>query len=313
MKKLLVTGARGFIGKHTIPLLQKMGYDIHAVTSKPITNKSRDTIKWHSVNLLNTEEVADLCRSLKATHLLHLAWYDNASDRMTSTKNLEWVEATLQLAREFAENGGRRMVFGGSGTEYDWKFGYCNEELTPTKPESIYGQCKTSVHAILEKYAREKGISYASGRIFFVYGPHEQEKRLVAYAIRSLLMRQKANMSHGNQMRDYLHVADVADALVMLLASELTGAVNIGSGRAVKLREIVDMVGEKLDGLDLLAYGPVESKFDNPLVMADITKLREELKWQPKHDLESGIEDTIRWWKNELKITTDQSKLKSTR
>jgi UDP-glucose 4-epimerase len=101
-----------------------------------------------------------------------------------------------------------------------------------------------------------------------------------------------------------MHVADVADALVTLLVSDVNGAVNIGSGRAVKLREIVDLAAEKLDGLELLNYGPVESKFDSPLVMADITKLRDELGWAPEYDLENGINDTIEWWKNELIVTS---------
>lgn len=305
MKNVIVTGATGFIGLHTIPLLKELGYTVHAITSKAVGKQAvNDNVTWHSVDLLDSDEVKDLCQTIKASHLLHLAWYDNAKDRMISDQNIKWVEASLHLAWQFTENGGKRMVLGGSCTEYDWQYGYCNEERTPTRPGSIYGECKSSLHNILQKYAEKKELSYASGRIFFVYGPHEQENRLVAYAIRSLLMRKQANMSHGNQMRDYLHVADVADALVNLLDSDATGAVNIGSGRSVKLREIVDLIGEKLDGLELLEYGPVVSKFDSPLVMADITKLRGELGWQPKFDLEQGIDNTIDWWKEKMKVTT---------
>ncbi|MFH5833513.1 NAD-dependent epimerase/dehydratase family protein [Halalkalibaculum sp. DA384] len=306
MEKIILTGATGFIGTHTIPFLQDLGYDVHAVTSKDNTRDLRDDVTWHSVDLLNADQVAALCERVKASGLLHLAWYDDPKQRMTSGHNIEWVEATLHLARRFAENGGERIVFGGSCTEYDWKYGYCSEGITPTQPESIYGECKTSVHNILEKFSAKTGLSYVTGRIFFVYGPHEAENRLVAYAIRSLLMNKQANFSHGNQMRDYLHVADVADALVALLASEVTGAVNIGSGRAVKLREIVDLAGEKLDGTDLLHYGPVESKFDSPVVLADITRLRDEVGWTPHFDLEDGIDDTIEWWKKELNVATSQ-------
>ncbi|MCW9706756.1 NAD-dependent epimerase/dehydratase family protein [Fodinibius salsisoli] len=303
MEKILLTGATGFIGRHTIPILREQGYDVHGITSKGNTTGLEDTATWHSVDLLDAGQVNKLCREIQADSLMHLAWYDNLKDRMTSEKNVEWVEATLHLARAFAVNGGKRFVMGGSCTEYDWQYGYCNENRTPTVPQSIYGECKASVHKILEKYSQKMGFSYASGRIFFVYGPYEEENRLVAYAIRSLIMKQQANFSHGNQMRDYLHVADVADALVSILSSDISGAINIGSGRAVKLREIVDLVGTKLNGLDLLEYGPVESKFDSPVVMADITKLRDEVGWTPKYDLESGIGDTINWWKTKLEIT----------
>lgn len=303
MRKIIVTGARGFIGSHTIPFLKERGYEIHAITSKSTSLELRDDVIWHSVDLRDAHQVMVLCNEVRADSLLHLAWYDNPEDRMVSKKNIEWVVATLNLAREFAVNGGERFVMGGSCTEYDWQYGYCSEYRTPTTPQSIYGECKASVHNILEKYARKVGLSYACGRIFFVYGPHEAKNRLVAYAIRSLIMKQKANFSHGHQMRDYMHVADVADALITLLASDLNGAINIGSGRASQLREIVGLAAKKLNGPHLLSYGPVGSTFDSPLVMADITRLRDELGWTPKYDLERGIDDTIKWWKEELKVT----------
>lgn len=306
MEKVVVTGASGFIGKHTIPFLKKQNFDIHALSSskKNIDNPDND-VSWHSIDIFDFKKVSEFCKELGASNLLHMAWYGGDKDRMTSSMNVNWVEASLHLIRQFVENDGKRIVMAGSCTEYDWKYGYCTENITPEKPQSLYGECKSSVNRIVEKYAEKNDIRYANARIFFVYGPHEQEQRLVAYAIRSLLKNQKANLSHGNQMRDYLHVDDVADALVKLLASDVEGAVNIGSGRAVKLREIVDLIGEKLDGQELLEYGPVESKFDSPVVLADITKLRDELGWAPKFDLERGIADTIKWWKNELKITTD--------
>jgi nucleoside-diphosphate-sugar epimerase len=306
MKRVLLTGGTGFIGRHTIPLLNQQGYDIHAITSKDsIEGLSDDLVTWHSVDLLDPQRVEAICEAVSPTHLLHLAWYDDPNDRMTSEKNMQWVEATLQLIREFVANGGKRIVLGGSCTEYDWQYGYCSEDITPMQPQSIYGECKSSLHKMLTKYTGQMEVSFACGRIFFVYGPHESENRLVAYAIRSLLKREQAGLSHGHQMRDYLHVADVADALVTLLESDVVGAVNIGSGRAVKLREIVDLIGEKLNGKDLLDYGPVESKFDSPVVMADTTRLRDELGWTAKFDLKKGIENTISWWKKEIKITTD--------
>lgn len=304
MKKIIVTGASGFIGSHTLPLLKERGYDVHAITSKETTVGLKDDLTWHAVDILDADLVKAMCRNIKATYLLHLGWYANPGDRMTSEKNVEWVEATLHLARQFAANGGERFVMGGSCAEYDWQYGYCNENLTPTNPQSIYGECKVSVHKILERYCPKIGISYACGRIFFVYGPQEEESRLAAYAIRSLILRKKARLSHGNQMRDYMHVADVADALVTVLTSSVKGAVNIGSGRAFKVREIIDLVGKKLHGLDLLEYGTMEEKFDFPLVVADITKLRDELGWIPAYDLDCGIDDTIKWWKNELNVTT---------
>jgi nucleoside-diphosphate-sugar epimerase len=297
MNKVIITGATGFIGRQTIPFLKSLDFDIYAVTSKGKT-EVRDDISWHSVDIFDYDRVADFCKEVGAANLLHLAWHDDPKERMTSPKNLDWVEASLHLTRAFTENGGERMILAGSCAEYDWRYGYCSEDITPTNPVSLYGECKASLNRIIEKYCRDQGTSYACGRIFFVYGPHDSEDRLIAYVIRSLLMGQSADISNGNQIRDYLHVKDVAGALVKLLRSDVEGPVNIGSGQPKTLRDIVDLVGRKLDNPELITYESNDGRRnENPVVIADITRLRDELRWSPTYDLDKGIEDTINWWK----------------
>src|SRR5207245_614301 len=83
--------------------------------------------------------------------------------------------------------------------------------------------CKLALASLLEAYAGQTGLSQAWARIFFLYGPREHPKRLVSSVIRSLLRGERARCSHGQQIRDYLHVEDAAGALVALLESEVTG------------------------------------------------------------------------------------------
>jgi nucleoside-diphosphate-sugar epimerase len=301
MKRVLVTGAAGFIGKNVLPLLAKKEFEIHAVDINPIKTVS-ESIYWHKVNLMNSSEIDNLMKKVQPSHLLHLAWFVTPGKWALAPENYDWVQISLDLVKKFSEHGGTRCVVAGSGLEYDWDYGYCNELLTPKKPATFYGVCKNSLHEVVAKYAEITGLSFAWGRLFFLYGPKENPNRLVAHVIKSLLQDEEAKCSHGEQVRDFLHVHDAADALVNLLESDFKGDVNIASGIPIKLKEIISMIGQKTNKQDLIKLGAIPpAPSDTNLVVADTTRLNNELNWKPKFDLDKGLEDTIEWWKNHLK------------
>jgi nucleoside-diphosphate-sugar epimerase len=145
-------------------------------------------------------------------------------------------------------------------------------------------------------------ISGVWGRPFFLYGPHEHPLRLVSSVIRSILLDRPADCSHGNQIRDFLYVKDVADAFVALLESNITGPVNIVSGQPISLKEIIYKIAEKMNRPDLIRLGILKTPADDPEVLVgDTTRLFEEVGWQPKYNLDQGLEETISWWRNHMK------------
>jgi nucleoside-diphosphate-sugar epimerase len=106
--------------------------------------------------------------------------------------------------------------------------------------------------------------------------------------------------SHGEQIRDFLYVKDVAGAFVALLESEVTGPVNIGSGQPVTLKNLVHGVAEILDRRDLVRLAVLPSPADEPpLLVADTVRLRDEVGWRPEYGLRSGLEETVEWWKRQ--------------
>ena len=134
--------------------------------------------------------------------------------------------------------------------------------------------------------------------MFFLYGPHEHPDRLVSSVIRSLLAGQPARTSHGRQVRDYLFADDVASAFVRLLESDVRGPINIASGEAIVLRDIVTRIGVIMGREDLLQIGAIPAApTDTPLVVADTTRLFSELQWKPEWDLERGLRASIDWWR----------------
>lgn len=300
MKRVLLTGATGFIGRHCLPLLSARGGEVHAVSCKAPQPNQLD-VNWHQADLLDSQQVSNLIAKVQPTHLLHFAWFAVPGKYWTALDNFRWVQASLDLLQAFAQYGGQRVVMAGTCAEYDWKYGYCSERVTPLLPASVYGSCKHSLHLMLEAFAAQTGLSAAWGRIFFVYGPHEHPSRLVPSVICSLLRGEKALCSHGNQIRDFLHVWDVAQAFVTLLDSQVSGAVNIASGQPVALREIIYKIAEKMGRPDLihLGYLPTPAS-DTHLLVADVSRLTDEVGWSPSSDLDAGLEKTIEWWRASL-------------
>jgi nucleoside-diphosphate-sugar epimerase len=210
------------------------------------------------------------------------------------------VSASLGLLRNFVRAGGERLLVGGSSYEYDWAHGYLHERRTPARPDTVYGACKQALHLLAESIAHQAGISAAWGRVFFLYGPHEHPQRLVSSVIRSLLRGEPAKCSHGRQVRDYLHVQDVADGLVALLDSAVTGTVNVSSGQATTLRDIVMTIGRQIGRPELIQLGAIPARAnDSPFVIGENVRLVDEVGWQQRFDLEAGIRDTIDWWKSQ--------------
>ena len=119
--------------------------------------------------------------------------------------------------------------------------------------------------------------------------------------IRSLLKGEPARCSSGEQIRDFMHVQDVVDAFVALLDSDVTGPVNIGSGAPVSIREIILKIAALQNKPDLIQLGALPTRPDDPpLIVADVRRLHDEVKWRPAFTLQSGLESTIEWWKNQL-------------
>jgi nucleoside-diphosphate-sugar epimerase len=298
LSRSLVTGATGFVGRHTLSRLAERGFEVHAVARSAPSDRSEAT--WHTTDLLEPGAPERLVRATRPSDLLHLAWFATPGEFWSSPENQRWLEASTNLIRAFAAGGGERVVVAGTCAEYDWGSGLCVEGETRLEPATLYGRCKHSLHERTMQIAREAGITAAWGRIFFVYGPGEHPNRLVASVIRSLLRGEEARSTHGQQVRDFLHVEDVADAFVALLDSDAAGAINIASGTPTRVRDLVELIADAVGRRDLLRFGAVPTPPGDPSVLvADVRRLREELGWVPRLSLEEGVMRTVEWWRRE--------------
>lgn len=298
MKRALVTGGTGFIGRHTVPELVARGFEVHVVGRSPRSTSPRG-VTFHQCDLLDASAARLLIRQLAPTHLLHLGWYATPGLFWTSLENLRWVAASLNLYLEFADVGGTRAVMAGSCAEYDWSYAELNEASTPLAPHTLYGQSKHALRVLLDQAGLQTSVRMAWARVFFLYGPHEAPGRLVSDVIQSLLQRREAHCSDGTQQRDFMHVMDVGRAFATVLDSDITGPVNIASGVCVPVRSIVSTIGSLLQASDLIRFGSANRPNEPPRLAASTDILHGQLGFRPVHDLESGLANTVDWWRSQ--------------
>jgi len=316
-KRVLVSGAGGFIGRWSVPALKLLGYEVHAVLSGKEHReipKQLGGAEIHVADLLSETAADELVGQVSPTHLLHFAWIATPGLYWNSAENFRWVAASERLLRAFHAGGGRRVMMAGTCAEYDWsQVEECDELQSPLASDgavgandtaaalSPYAACKIALQKTLADFGRRERLSTAWGRIFFQYGPYEHPDRLVPSVIRNLLQNREAPCSHGRQIRSFLHVADVGAAFAAVLDSELDGPVNIGSDERIALAELIDRIGAQIGRPELLRLGARPAPLQEPSILVPVIhRLRDEAGWRPRFTLNEGLSDTIDWWRGQL-------------
>jgi nucleoside-diphosphate-sugar epimerase len=308
-KRVLVTGAGGFIGRASIAPLKRLGFEVHAVFSAAARAHSPTAppgVFTHVADLLSESQADALLARVAPSHLLHFAWIATPGIYWHSADNFRWLAASQYLLRKFRSLGGTRAVMAGSCVEYDWsKASVCNETSSPMADQTTaltpYAAAKIALQKTLAQFADEEELSSAWGRIFFQFGPYEHPDRLVPSVIRHLLLNQEAACTHGRQIRSFLHVADVGAAFAQLLDSGIQGPVNIGSDERIALADLVHRIALQIGRPDLVRLGARSAPSDEPpLLVPDVHRLRDEVQWRPQLSLDQGIGDAIAWWRGQL-------------
>jgi UDP-glucuronate decarboxylase len=308
--RVLITGAGGFIGRWSVAPLLKLGYEVHAVLSRSVRATMPEELQGataHSADLLREAAIDALLGTVAPTHLLHFAWIATPGVYWHSADNARWLGASEYLLRRFRALGGTRAVLAGTCAEYDWqRAGVCVERSTTLADEgggalTPYVANKLAMQRVLEQIAGASGLSTAWGRIFFQFGPHEHKNRLVPSVIRHLLDNQEALCTHGQQARSFLHVADVGEAFARLLDSGIEGPVNIGSDERISLADLINRIAMKIGRPDLVRLGARATATEEPpLLLPDVHRLHDEVRFTPRYALNEAIDDTIAWWRSEL-------------
>ncbi|MGA2462851.1 MAG: NAD(P)-dependent oxidoreductase [Thermodesulfobacteriota bacterium] len=299
--KVFVTGASGFIGAHMIRALISRGHSVMALAMP-------DDSLWRLQDLTGQfAVVTGVLGEIDTLHLaltefkpdacIHLAWYAEPGQYLHSTENILSLTNSLSLLKELIQAGCRQVVMAGTCAEYNSDFGYLKEN-TPTRPATLYAATKLACCLIGQQLAEQANIKFAWGRIFYPYGPQEDERRVVAAAIRALQQGQPFPATPGTQVRDYIYVEDVANAFCTLAENEATGIFNISSAAPVTIRFLLEAIGHLMSCGDLIKIGTLEYRSWEPAFICGDNRKIKKLGWLPKFTITEGLTKTINWWEH---------------
>ncbi len=298
--RVLLTGAAGFVGSRVARLLVREGCEVHALVRGDRRRRVEDitlSLSVESCDLLASADVGARVARIRPELCIHCAWYAVPGDYLHSRENLPHVCAGLELARALAAAGCRRLVAVGTCLEYETGPGALSEK-SPTGPATLYAESKLRLFRALAQLCEQAGMGFAWPRLFYLYGPFEDERRLVPSVILALLEGRPARTTKGEQVRDFLHVDEVAAAIWAVARSEVSGPVNVGSGRPVTVRELVLEIGRIVGRPELIELGALPYAAGEPMaIWADNGRLVEECGWAPRFSLEQGLREAVEWWR----------------
>jgi nucleoside-diphosphate-sugar epimerase len=293
-----VTGAAGFVGSRVARSLVDQGLAVHGVVREPGAPRLRELsgVRIECCDLRDPGGVAELVERVAPERCIHCAWIATPGEYLLSPENDVHVAAAEELGKALVAAGCSRLV--GLGTCFEYAPSDAPlAESSPLEPSTPYARAKVATMERLARICEGTTMAFAWARLFYLYGPHEDPRRLVPAITLALLDGRTAPTTGGEQLRDFLHVDDVARALVAVASSELTGAVNIGSGHAVTVREVVETIGRLTGRSDLLEIGVLPYAPGDPMVVvADTTRLTREVGWEPTLTLEDGLRQTVASW-----------------
>lgn len=301
--RLFLDGVTGFVGSHVARAALARSWEV-AGLARPGSDRRRIADIAARLRIIEGRlETPDAWRRALAAFrpdaALQLAWDVTPGRYLADPGNVACVSNALGWLAAVVEAGTSRIVMVGTSLEYA-RSDRPLAESAPLAPESRYARCKHELRIAAEAIAARLGASFAWARLFHLYGPHEDPRRVVPYVIRSLLAGDTAKVSSGRQVCDYLHVEDAAAALVAVVEADLRGPVNVASGVPIAVRDLITTIADRLGLPDRIAWGLVGPAANMPsYLVADVTRLRSATGWSPRWSLGEGIDQTIRWWREQ--------------
>jgi UDP-glucose 4-epimerase len=291
-RRVLLTGATGFIGGHVLRRLVGAGAEVHAVSRTPPPAQA-DARQWWATDLSEAVAVDQLVAAVRPEVLVHLASSvtgarDLAAVRSTFASNLA---ATVNLLVACAEAGCARAVLAGSLEE--------TLDDPATAPPSPYAAAKSAAATYARLFNALFGLSAVTLRVGMTYGPGQRDlDKLVPYVIRSLARGEAPRLSSGGRAVDWIYVEDVADAFVAAAATDAAGgmALDVGTGEARTLREIVERLVALMGAPAEPIFGALADRAMDGDWRADPEPTARILGWRATTSLDRGLGQSIDWY-----------------
>lgn len=311
--KAVVTGCAGFIGSHLTERLLKKKYNIIGIDSftdfysKKIKEKNiKNFLEDKNFELKNIDIIEGNLKQIvsDADYVFHLA--GQAGVRPSWGKNFEIytrnnIDVTQKLLEAYIDSDIKKFVFASSSSVYGDTTNISMAENSQTRPISPYGVTKLAAENLCYLYWKNYKIPTISLRYFTVYGPRQRPDMAIAKFTKSIINNEKIEIyGDGKQTRDFTHISDIVKATVSAAESGIEGEVfNIGGGSRISINELINIL-EKESGKKAIVKYVERQHGDMTNTLADISKARRLLKYNPKVNIEIGINKYIEWFKSDI-------------
>ena len=294
-RRVLVTGGSGFIGRHAVAELARAGASVRVVDLKPHPDPAVETV----VGDLGDAEVLDAAFDGGIDSVVHLAAVTSVLRSVenpggTFDTNVAGTHAVLEAARAA---GVSSLAFASTNAVTGPMEAPAIVETAVLRPMTPYGATKAAGEMLMSAYTAVYGVRCVCLRLTNVYGPGMQAKdSIVARLMRAIRLEREFEIyGDGRQVRDYVHVSDVIDAVKIGLVNEAWhGPVVIGSGTSLSVLEVLDTV-RSVTGASLeVRHGPARPG-EMPAVIVDPSRARA-AGWSPRYDFESGVRGVWDEW-----------------
>ena len=297
-KKILITGGTGFLGFHLAKQCIKNKWCVTSVSTKKPKNLRR--IKGVKYILCNTGNLKQVKKKIKKdfNYVVNLAGYVDHKNKI-KTYNSHYI-GCKNIAFHFVNTNVSKFIQIGSSIEYGKLNSPQTEKLYSTKTYSTYGYSKLLSSNFLINLNKLKKFPACILRFYLVYGPYQDQNRLIPIVINNCLKNKSFNCSSGEQKRDFLFVDDAISAIISALKSKKSSGnifnIGLGSG-GIKVKTVINYINNKI-GKGKPKFGKIKFRKDEiKNLYPNISKAKKILKWKPKINFREGIIRTINFYK----------------
>lgn len=298
MAAVLITGGNGFIGSHVVNALLSQHHNVTVLSRNsepgwrlsPVANQINQ-ITWH-----DNQSVEKWFNASEEKYIIHLSTFYSKSDHPEQLEEMVRVNIAdpMRLLELAVASGTKGFVNTGTFFEYKPSAKPLSESST-ISPVNLYARTKVGFEQILSSYS--ENLPSVSLKLFSPFGEKDNPK-LINYLIENLLLKKPIQLSSGYQRLDFIHVQDIAQAYIQSiehLREQASGhnAVNIGSGKASSIRNLVSTIESQLGLTGKIGWAAASDEDKLSISLADISKAKRLLGWQPKLSLSQGIQQTI--------------------
>jgi len=290
-KRVLVTGATGFVGGHLCQALSLLGAEIIALSRCAQASSCEETC-WCQADLRDLEDVRALVRTQQPQLVFHVAGLVNTrQDRALLHPMIEHnVIGTVNLLLALTETGCERVVLLGSSEE--------PFDVAHVAPNSPYAASKMASSMYGRMFHGLYDLPVVIARLFMSYGPGQSPEKLIPYTILSLLQGHSPRLSSGTRVCDMIFILDLIRGLLHAgLLPHIAGqTVDIGTGQQTSVREVVELLAEMIDSTAHPLFGEMPDRKYEFLQVAERPLQLATGPWAPRWSLREGLAETIAWY-----------------